>query len=116
MISESSELKEYQIIKEKVLSKKNALEKRIQSIDQNLKHHKDGSAVRDLEEHSINLQNEEIIDALSERDQEELRQIETALRNLEFGTYGVCKLCGNKIPQKRLQALPYTQFCLDCAS
>lgn len=30
------------------------------------------------------------------------------------GTYGICQTCGEKISQRRLQAVPLTRFCLAC--
>lgn len=45
----------------------------------------------------------------------ELEQIKAALHRLESGTYGLCTACGRKIPKERLQALPYTPFCVICA-
>ena len=51
-----------------------------------------------------------------ERNQEELLEaVEEALRRIDQGTYGKCEGCGKKIPEARLQALPYTSFCTDCA-
>jgi DnaK suppressor protein len=43
-----------------------------------------------------------------------LRRIEAALRRIDDGSFGVCVNCGNDIPARRLQALPWTQFCLQC--
>lgn len=44
-----------------------------------------------------------------------LRQIEEALARYEAGTYGVCENCGREIDIARLEAIPYTAFCLHCA-
>jgi RNA polymerase-binding transcription factor DksA len=44
-----------------------------------------------------------------------LRQIEDALEQLEQGTYGRCEQCGRRIPQARLEAVPFTQLCARCA-
>lgn len=43
-----------------------------------------------------------------------LRLIEAALRRIEHGSFGICAGCGDEIPARRLQALPWTQFCLRC--
>ena len=34
--------------------------------------------------------------------------IEQALKRVEEGTYGICKVTGEKIGEKRLRALPFT--------
>ena len=43
-------------------------------------------------------------------------QIEAALQRMEDDVYGVCKECEGKIPKTRLNAIPYTGFCVKCAS
>lgn len=43
-----------------------------------------------------------------------LRLIEAALRRIGNGSFGVCVGCGDGIRNQRLQALPWTQFCLRC--
>ncbi|MBI4462010.1 MAG: TraR/DksA family transcriptional regulator [Acidobacteria bacterium] len=50
-----------------------------------------------------------------ERTQQLLREVETALERLEEGRYGVCESCEASIPERRLRALPWTRFCLECA-
>lgn len=47
---------------------------------------------------------------------ETLAQTEAALERIENGTYGFCIECGAKIPKMRLKALPYTPYCVKCAS
>jgi DnaK suppressor protein len=43
-----------------------------------------------------------------------LRMIEAALARIQQGTYGVCAGCGDEINSRRLDALPWTQYCLRC--
>ncbi len=45
-----------------------------------------------------------------------LKGIEKALKRVEQGTYGIClgDDCGDEIPVKRLQVVPFTPFCLKC--
>jgi RNA polymerase-binding protein DksA len=49
----------------------------------------------------------------SERDL--LAQIDAALDRLDEGTYGKCRRCGEDIEAARLEAIPYTPFCANCA-
>lgn len=39
-----------------------------------------------------------------------------AIRRLEAGTFGVCEGCEKPIAQERLEAMPYTRYCVRCAS
>jgi RNA polymerase-binding transcription factor DksA len=42
-------------------------------------------------------------------------QVSDALRRIEAGTYGRCQQCHKEIAAERLDALPYTSVCIDCA-
>jgi DnaK suppressor protein len=41
-----------------------------------------------------------------------LQQVEEALRRLEDGTYGQCIVDGGPIERKRLDAVPWTPYCI----
>ena len=53
--------------------------------------------------------------SMIENERDTLEQIELALGRIDAGTFGKCLECGNPIAKPRLQALPYTQACIDCA-
>jgi len=42
------------------------------------------------------------------------RDVKIALQNIESGAYGLCLKCGNKIPDRRLDAIPWAQHCVTC--
>jgi len=52
---------------------------------------------------------------LMANDEEVLELIEDALERIEDGTYGSCTECGARIPKTRLNAIPYTPYCIKCA-
>ena len=45
-----------------------------------------------------------------------LRSIERAIAVAEQGTYGTCEKCGVAIPPERLEIMPETTLCVNCAS
>ena len=47
---------------------------------------------------------------------EVLGQIEAALERIEEGAYGSCVECSGRIPKMRLKAIPYTPYCVKCAT
>ena len=51
---------------------------------------------------------------LRERERQHLVQIESALRRVDAGTFGLCQTCGKPIAPERLEALPWAQDCIDC--
>ncbi len=54
--------------------------------------------------------------SLMQSEEETLEQIESALERIENGDYGRCRECEGVIPKTRLNAIPYTPFCVTCAA
>src|SRR4051812_17939421 len=52
---------------------------------------------------------------LIENQQGTLDQIHEALDRVNGGTFGQCLECHQPIAKPRLQALPYTPYCIECA-
>ena len=46
--------------------------------------------------------------------EEHLRQVAKAEIAIDEGTYGTCHICGNQVPEERLEALPWTTLCVQC--
>jgi RNA polymerase-binding transcription factor len=49
-----------------------------------------------------------------DRDADELRRIDAALKRLKDGSYGLCEGCGQGIPAERLEAEPTATRCVRC--
>jgi RNA polymerase-binding protein DksA len=45
-----------------------------------------------------------------------LDKVDHARDQIRRGKYGICEVCGAAIPIERLDALPYTTTCVECAS
>jgi DnaK suppressor protein len=52
--------------------------------------------------------------AVSENESRQLTEIDEALLRIEDEEYGNCLNCEKAINPKRLQAIPWARFCLDC--
>lgn len=63
---------------------------------------------------AVDTANDEISSQLAEIESRELSQIEHALSRIVDGLYGRCEFCNGKIAEARLNALPYTNSCIDC--
>lgn len=50
--------------------------------------------------------------ALLDQSSSGLAQIEAALDRIAAGTYGSCAICGEQIAEGRLEARPWTPFCI----
>ena len=46
----------------------------------------------------------------------EIDKVEQALEAMQEGTYGQCEVCAKDIPFERLEALPYTTYCIEHAT
>lgn len=49
-----------------------------------------------------------------DRESHLLRNVRAALRRIEEGSFGVCLHCEEDISPKRLAAVPWTPFCIEC--
>ena len=72
--------------------------------------------VRDLEDDSFADLMVDVNLAEIDRDLEELRLIDGAMRRLGDGSYGHCEECGSPIEIARLKATPFASRCFDCQS
>jgi DnaK suppressor protein len=50
-----------------------------------------------------------------EREMQTLAEVESSLRRMASGEYGICTSCEIEIPVARLEALPWTRLCVNCA-
>lgn len=51
---------------------------------------------------------------IRDRERKLLNKIETALKRIDDGTFGICEDCGEEITDKRLEARPVARYCIDC--
>ncbi len=48
------------------------------------------------------------------REEKYLQQIDRALQLMELGEYGICRVCGKEIDERRLELVPTTRICVPC--
>jgi DnaK suppressor protein len=70
--------------------------------------------IQDLADKAASAYSKELNFSLSDTDREILVAIEEALNRMNAGAYGVCTNCQTVIGEKRLAAVPWTRFCIDC--
>jgi len=101
-------------IKEQLLKKRQELENRLQEITRDVRH-EDNPLSGDWEEQAVQRESDEVLDALGNEASRELRQVKQALARIDSGDYPYCSDCGKEIKKERLEALLYTDLCVDCA-
>jgi len=57
-----------------------------------------------------------MIEVIGSQELKQLRLIESALTRISQGKYGYCIKCEKRIPQDRLEAIPYALMCVGCKS
>lgn len=70
--------------------------------------------IQDLADKAASAYSKELNFSLSDGERGVLLLIDEAFARIKDEKYGVCTNCGNQIGEKRLQAVPWTPFCIDC--
>lgn len=68
----------------------------------------------DVFEFAIKTAEQDLTAATAELRSRMLREIESALKRVAGGTFGVCEGCGEEISPIRLKAIPWARYCLSC--
>ncbi len=105
-------MSEYEEIVEKLNLKKQELEERLGRVEDSLRK----THAKDWSEQAQERENDEVVEQLEESTRLELNQIYEALSRVEKNEYGTCEICDGSIRAGRLEALPYTNRCFNCAS
>lgn len=71
-------------------------------------------ATQDIADKAVSSYTREFLYSLSDTDRTTLLQIDEALARIEEGTYGGCLNCSVPMAEKRLMAVPWTPYCVDC--
>jgi len=71
-------------------------------------------AIKDLGDQANAAYTREFFFELGNGDRRVLRDVVAALQKIEDGSFGNCERCGEPIADKRLEALPFARYCIDC--
>src|SRR5205807_8366152 len=75
---------------------------------------RDSEATQDPADMAANAYTKELLVSMSDNDRQLLKLIDEALDRIEAGEYGKCVRCGNPVPDRRLEAVPWARHCLPC--
>ena len=76
----------------------------------------DSHQARDWEDLATERESDEVLEGMGLAAQSELRVIDAALLRVEAGSYGICARCETEIGEERLDVVPFTPLCRDCAA
>lgn len=74
----------------------------------------ESNVAQDLVDKAETSYTKEFLLSLTDNEREQLLLIDEAIKRLEHAEFGVCQLCQKDIGQKRLMAIPWTPYCIDC--
>jgi len=74
----------------------------------------DEQAAQDIADKAANSYTKEFLFHQSHNDRQLLQLVEEALNRIREGSYGECVNCGNELNAKRLEAVPWTRYCINC--
>ncbi|MFK7793524.1 MAG: TraR/DksA family transcriptional regulator [Devosiaceae bacterium] len=92
--------------------------KRLAELDHRLvdiEHDLDEARPADFEEAATDREGDEMLEELGSVGLQEVKMIQAALKRIDDGSYGTCVSCDEAISAERLEAVPHTPLCKECA-
>ena len=103
---------QYARIRDQLIAKQTELARRLERLKENLT----AGRSADSQEQAQELENAEVVGALGNEARSEISKIARALDQIKNNTYGICLDCGETIPMARLEAQPFADRCIRCAT
>ncbi len=106
--------------KKKLETFKKRLEARQQDLRRNVSRNQqdgrssDEDAAQDIADKAASSYNKEFLFTQSTNERQMLGMVDSALARIREGNFGECISCGNEINSKRLDAVPWTRYCIEC--
>src|SRR3954462_12601653 len=74
----------------------------------------DVETAQDIADKAANSYTKEFLFSQSNNERQLLGQVEEALTRIREGAFGECANCGNDMNPKRLEAVPWAKYCIEC--
>ena len=100
------------VIKQRLIEERETLEQRLSEVEERA----DIARVRNPDRADLALVYDQAqrSSALTARAEQQMEEIDEALKRIEDGAYGCCTNCGKEINPQRLEAIPWAALCVDC--
>jgi len=102
--------KEARDIKTKLLAERELLIQKLNGNDLSI----DDSETPDPVDLAVRNYSKNVMLAVSENESRQLALIDEAILRVDDKEYGDCQNCGKVVHPKRLSAIPWARYCLDC--
>lgn len=74
----------------------------------------DQDSAQDIADRAASSYTKEFLFSQSNNERQLLQMVETALQRIREGSFGECVSCGSEINARRLEAVPWTRYCIEC--
>jgi len=108
-------MKKHEEIRSHLIAMLEDLNLRLDRITKNVRH-SDVPLEKDFAEQATQNENNEVMDYLGNSARTEIEMINQAIARIDNGQYGICQICNEPISKERLEAVPYSNMCINCAS
>lgn len=102
--------KAFKEIKQRLLEERDLLIEKLKDNDLSV----DDSETPDPVDLAVRNYSKNVMLAVSENESRQLALIDEAIRRVDDGEYGLCQNCEKEITAKRLAAIPWARYCLNC--
>jgi DnaK suppressor protein len=100
-------------IRAELIARRSELLERESRVENDLKRRAE-PLVSDFSDQAIQVQNDEVLEAIGKGAREEITAIDEALQRIKLGLYGICDRCGATISGSRLAVAPSVTHCATC--
>lgn len=97
-------------VKQRLLEERDSLIKKLKDNDLSV----DDSETPDPVDLAVRNYSKNVMLAVSENESRQLALIDDAIRRVDDEEYGSCQNCEKEITAKRLAAIPWARYCLNC--
>ena len=101
------------VFRDKLLDRRESLVGQVQQAEM-YSRERDSEATQDPADMAANAYTKELLVSMSDNDRQLLNLIDEALERMDDSGYGKCVRCGQVLPEKRLDAVPWARHCVQC--
>jgi DnaK suppressor protein len=105
--------KEMDVYKKKLIVRRNEIVRKLSEFRNESKEVETDTA-QDVADKAESSYTKEFLLSLSDVEREQLFQIDAALKRIERKEFGSCQMCQKEINKKRMNAIPWTPYCIEC--
>jgi DnaK suppressor protein len=112
-LSKNMDKKRLETFKKRLEERQQALRKAVSRTEEDGRV-ADQDSAQDIADRAASSYTKEFLFSQSNNERQLLQMVETALQRIREGVFGECVHCGNEINAKRLEAVPWTRYCIAC--